>query len=125
MEITFRQVHSAAAFRNKRMLVGMFTTRRVKFQSRPISYPHRRDPGMVQRSCKFIQASDAFPTCRNQPIDTHIDNARRLAQAKLQSAEIILCVNPQLSEVASRYGTIELLILSLWFKRPSATLPRC
>jgi hypothetical protein len=85
MEIAFRQVHSAAAFSNERVRVRMFTPGGIEFKSRTVGNPHCRKPGMVQRSRKLIQPGDAPATQRNQTIDSDIENARRLAQAQLQS----------------------------------------
>jgi hypothetical protein len=39
----------------------------------------------VQRHRKFIEPSDDLAARRNQTIDSYIQNARRLAQARLQS----------------------------------------
>jgi len=78
----------------------MFAPRRIEFQSRPVGDPYRRNPGMVQRRRKFIQASDALAARGNQTIDSYIENARRLAQARAPVWSIILCGNAQLSEAA-------------------------
>src|SRR6202011_5261401 len=94
MEITLRQVHSTAAFRNKRMRVRMFTPRRIELQSRAVGDPHRRNSGMIQRSRELIQAGNAPAARRNQPIDSDIQNARRLTQSRLQSGALFYTEMP-------------------------------
>ena len=57
----------------------------TEFQSRPVGHPHRRNAGVIQSSRKFIQAGYGPPARRNQFINSNVENARRLAQAQLQS----------------------------------------
>jgi len=87
VEIVFRQVNPAAVFSNEGVRMTVFTAGVVELESRAAGQPDGRNALVIERRGEFIEAMDAASPEGNQCINRNVENAGRLAQARLRSCE--------------------------------------
>src|ERR1700732_72827 len=84
------------------MRVAVFTTRIVELETRSAGQPDGRNGLVVECGGEFIESRDAASSQRNQGIDRDVEDAGRLAQARLRSGEAYSIGIPQVAALVAK-----------------------
>jgi len=90
MEIVLRQINGAAIFRNVGVGVTMFAAGLVELETRAVGEPDGGNGFVVESRGEFIEAREAAAPDGDQGVNGDVEDAGRLAQARLRSDEAIL-----------------------------------
>jgi hypothetical protein len=102
VEIVFRQVNRTAVFRNEGMHVSVFSARIVELETRSAGQPDGGNGLVVECGGEFIESRDAASSHRNQGINRDVEDAGRLAQARLRSGEAYSTGIPQVAALGAK-----------------------
>ncbi len=84
------------------MRVAVFATRIVELEARSAGQPDGGNGLVVESGGEFIESRDAASLLRNQGINSDVEDAGRLAQARLRSGEAYSIGIPQVAAFVAK-----------------------